>query len=163
MPTLTERINTALTHTILPSICQELCYRLQTDNEFKGNFAREIFKEVVLAGIINEAEYTAALLYLSDQQERLAKEAFEFSVASIQNKVDFLWQQVVPGFRTPYIQRCLIAPDGEEKFAGSVFEAIFDQLFFDETYTEQDLLQIKKYIAENKRKWLTDARTYHKL
>ncbi len=148
----------------LPNINRTYHLEHYNDVEYADDTGKDFLKELVFLNKIQEEEYTVAYHYILSKKERWIKEIGDFFSAFVPRKVEGLWPQLVSGFTRPYIQRCLVDPDGKEKFAGALFEALFDRLMCEgDDYVDKELQEMQSYILDNKSRWLPEAKAYHKL
>lgn len=162
MSSLTDKIEKAWKD-LLPNISWEYYRRIRQETDYAEKTLEEIFKELQFLGILNADEYTPAQQYILSQKERWVKDIDAY-FSSPQRITDHLWPQLIDGFSKKCIERCLTDPEGEEKFAGTVFEAVFDRLiFYGGEYEDDKLKEVESYIFSKKDKWLKEAKAYHKL
>lgn len=147
---------------LLPNISREYYQRIRQETDYAERISQEIFREIELVYVIEQKEYTTAYHYILSQKERWVKDIDAY-FSSPQRIADHLWPELIDGFSKECIERCLTDPNGDEKFAGTVFEAVYDRLFFDDTYGDDEMEEIEAYVLSKKERWLQEARKYHKL
>ncbi len=161
MSSLTDKIENAWKE-LLPNISRDHYQKHRKDTDYAEKTPENIFKELQFLGIINEYENIPAQQYILSQKERWVKDIDAY-FSSPERIADHLWPELIDGFSKECIERCLTDPNGEENFAGTVFEAVYDRLFFDDTYGDDEMEEIKAYVLSKKEKWLQEAKAYHKL
>lgn len=162
MSNLTDKIENAWKK-LLPNISRDYYQRHRKEGDYTEKIPDDICKELQFLGIIEAGEYALAQDYILSQKERWVNDIDEHFTHYVPKTIQGLWPQLIDGFDKAYILSCLADPEGKEKFAGTVFEAVFDRLMFDETYEDDELKEIESYILSKKDKWLQEAKAYHKL
>lgn len=164
MQPLADEIEKTWQEILLPGMSREYYRKHQQESDYKKKFIDDVIKELQFLGIVTTESEREANQYIHSQRERLLTEVDNHFAYFLIRKVELLWPQLIDGFDYMYISRCLTDSEGEEKFAGSVFEAIFDRIMFDDNvYEDIELKEIESYVLSKKDKWLLDAKAYHKL